>query len=457
MSKKIIDIGNQSNDGTGDSIRDAFRKANENFDELYSLAGANNGISFTKNLIDTPKTLIADTVSNKVSIISVNTSGNSLTNILLAAGIGMAITKVGNNVFITNTSSSLITDSNPRLSRDLNGNGYSTVGFRDPTTSTGLVTKQYVDARTLTGQANLYVTTAGDDNNDVRYGNPAVIDGVTGKPGLGGRSVTYAFRSINKACQIAQQLVEKSALELGPDQKYITYGNSATIVTITSITTSTEVTGNRVIRVPYTGDGTNPWIQNDLRPGQYIRGMSSGAVGFINYLSNQGTTSTIASESYDVRVIAQTPPKVFQLNEQLMYGTPVVTSNVTIVVESGIYEEDYPIKVPANTSIRGDEFRRVLVRPRPGSSNSPWRKTYFYRDSTFDGLTIASTGTLSASGAGYYGYHYLTNPNNPTSTPKLNSEIDVFLMNDQTLLRSFSAQGHGGFMMVLDPEGQILT
>jgi hypothetical protein len=30
-------------------------------------------------------------------------------------------------------------------------------------------------------------------------------------------------------------------------------------------------------------------------------------------------------------------------------------------------------------------------------------------------------------------------------------------MNDQTILRALSAQGHGGFMMVLDPEGQILT
>jgi hypothetical protein len=458
MSKQIIDIGNQSNDGTGDSIRDAFKKANDNFDELYSLSGLGGGLYFTKNLVDTPKTLIADTVTNAVSLIGVNTSGTSLTNRLLVAGVGMAITKIGTSVFITNTASTLSTDKTPTLGGNLSGtSSYRAVSFVDPQDPQDLTTKIYVDLRTVTGKANLYVSTAGRDDIDVLFGNPSEIFPLTGQPGLGGRSIAYAFRTISKACQIAQQLVEKSDLELGPDQKFITYSNSATISTITTITNSSIVAGNKVISVPYTGVGTNPWIQNDIRPGQYIRGMTSGAVGFINYLSNQGNTSTIASESYDVRVIVQTPPKAFQQGEQLMYGTPVVTSNVTIIVESGIYEEHYPLKVPANTSIRGDEFRRVLVRPRPGTSQSPWVRTYFYRDSVFDGLTVASTGTLNARGSGYYGHHYLTDPTNRNSTPKQNNEIDVFLMNDQTILRAFSAQGHGGFMMVLDPEGQILT
>ena len=31
MTQKIIDIGIQGNDGTGDSIRESFRKVNENF------------------------------------------------------------------------------------------------------------------------------------------------------------------------------------------------------------------------------------------------------------------------------------------------------------------------------------------------------------------------------------------------------------------------------------------
>jgi hypothetical protein len=41
--------------------------------------------------------------------------------------------------------------------------------------------------------------------------------------------------------------------------------------------------------------------------------------------------------------------------------------------------------------------------------------------------------------------------------PKYNDQMDVFLMNDATINRYISAQGHGGFMKVLDPDGQILA
>ena len=41
--------------------------------------------------------------------------------------------------------------------------------------------------------------------------------------------------------------------------------------------------------------------------------------------------------------------------------------------------------------------------------------------------------------------------------PLRNEEMDVFLMSDATIIRNVTVQGHGGFMCVLDPEGQILT
>jgi hypothetical protein len=36
MSQEIVNLGSQPNDGTGDSIRDAFTKVNNNFNEVYS-------------------------------------------------------------------------------------------------------------------------------------------------------------------------------------------------------------------------------------------------------------------------------------------------------------------------------------------------------------------------------------------------------------------------------------
>ena len=53
MSKQQIEIGSQGNDGTGDSIREAFRKVNENFNELYAVFGAGGQIKF-EDLSNTP-------------------------------------------------------------------------------------------------------------------------------------------------------------------------------------------------------------------------------------------------------------------------------------------------------------------------------------------------------------------------------------------------------------------
>ena len=39
MARQNINIGVEGNDGTGDSIRESFRKANENFTELYAVFG----------------------------------------------------------------------------------------------------------------------------------------------------------------------------------------------------------------------------------------------------------------------------------------------------------------------------------------------------------------------------------------------------------------------------------
>jgi hypothetical protein len=223
--------------------------------------------------------------------------------------------------------------------------------------------------------------------------------------------------------------------------------------------------------------------------------------------------------------------------ESLDFGATVSDTNVTIFVESGVYQEDYPIRVPANCTINGDDFRRTIIRPLDRVSQSPWRKIFFNRQAVWDGLqtglidfstdfaTLANT-TLTLSGttgeisvtlgsgsaqptwvgliitdatsetgvAGKavintisgnimnctviypfasittyatgnwhmydtvkYGRHYLTNPLDITSTPKNNKDIDVFLVNDATRLRQITCQGHGGFMMVLDPEGQVKT
>ena len=56
MARKVINIGTTGNDATGDSIRGAFSKVNQNFTEIYASLGLSGGLKFV-NLDDTPSTI----------------------------------------------------------------------------------------------------------------------------------------------------------------------------------------------------------------------------------------------------------------------------------------------------------------------------------------------------------------------------------------------------------------
>ena len=58
MAKQTVNLGSSANDGTGDPLRTAFDKINDNFDELYlyNSAGSGNNIEITGNTIATDNT-----------------------------------------------------------------------------------------------------------------------------------------------------------------------------------------------------------------------------------------------------------------------------------------------------------------------------------------------------------------------------------------------------------------
>ena len=76
MARRPIDIGTLGNDGTGDSIRDAFRKVNDNFRELYGSLGLGERLSFV-NLEDTPESFAGQ--ENAVLAVSIDpTTGREI-------------------------------------------------------------------------------------------------------------------------------------------------------------------------------------------------------------------------------------------------------------------------------------------------------------------------------------------------------------------------------------------
>ena len=340
----------------------------------------------------------------------------------------------------------------------------------------------------------------------------------------------------------------------------------------------------------------------DLIPGKLVIGKTSGAVGRIVSAVRDHTVG-----SADLITLELLEPLTYVAGEELEFGNRLTIKNITIHIESGTYLEQFPIRVPAGVSIKGDEFRRVIVKPASGVSTSIWKDTYFYREPEFDGIDLRATyfdnarellrsnkeyiadevvawidsqvalntgiwagftydkqkcerdtkiildgieydlkwngnekthlnasryflgttsyvsgqqaqtaaaldkardivtdfiftntaysslqskttqtldstnaeagantrvdtlmnmisgvivnglNTLPALDSSSYGYHYLTDHTNSSSAAKNNADMDVFLMNDTTILRNISVTGHGGFMAVLDPQGIVLT
>ena len=159
-------------------------------------------------------------------------------------------------------------------------------------------------------------------------------------------------------------------------------------------------------------DQANP-ANTDIIVGKVIRGKTSGAIGeVVNYKRSAGTALGVTFDSIFVQLLE---PTEFLPDEEIEFGNLVRETQVTILIESGTYEEDYPIRIPANVSIKGDEFRRVIIRPKDRVSQSPWASLFFYRDEEFDGLQITSGGVdyinpLTGERDGYFGRHYLVDP-----------------------------------------------
>jgi hypothetical protein len=160
-------------------------------------------------------------------------------------------------------------------------------------------------------------------------------------------------------------------------------------------------------------DQTDP-SNVDALPGKVIKGKRSGALGrIITFAQTTNETTFYMQLLEPIEFDATQDNATTAPGEELEMGNFVKAKQISIRVETGLYEEDYPIRLPNNVSLKGDEFRRVIIRPKQRVSQSKWAQTYFYRDKEFDGTTLLTTGTpfVNQSGVvtGFFGFNYLTN------------------------------------------------
>lgn len=99
MAQQTINIGTAANDGTGDPLRDAFDKCNDNFTELYAAVVALQAASAFE---DVARSNDAETCNGTVG--QVITYSTPLTNaqspiIVDKSGIGIEVTAFDDNGF----------------------------------------------------------------------------------------------------------------------------------------------------------------------------------------------------------------------------------------------------------------------------------------------------------------------------------------------------------------------
>lgn len=143
LTKQIINIGNRPNDGTGDNIREAFRKTNDNFDTLFNYSGLGTGVAFV-GLNDTPSALIPSQSGSPVVLVN-DSLGFTVTQAAIVGGSGITIdTATTGTIRIVNSRSSLQSDPSPTLSTNLNGSTYRATNFGNPTSDQDLVTRRFL-------------------------------------------------------------------------------------------------------------------------------------------------------------------------------------------------------------------------------------------------------------------------------------------------------------------------
>ncbi len=206
-------------------------------------------------------------------------------------------------------------------------------------------------------------------------------------------------------------------------------------------------------RTDFTGDvltDTPEAIRGrDIREGLYLYGEESGALAQI--VSHQGQLDSEGNEIFDVDVRYG----AFQAGETIAYGDVTKNIQIAIIVEAGIYEENLPIKLPQNTTLVGDDFRRCIVRPKPGTSSSPWAFQKFRRDifigqaeggySVYDPvdtewLNEVRSGDLIQIATKLYAHHYLEDPSQPVYPPINNPGRYTAAATLLNLNRSFIAE-----------------
>jgi fibronectin-binding autotransporter adhesin len=248
MARQVINIGSSANDGTGDPLRTAFDKINDNFVELY---GGDNDINTLDANLNTNNFAITTGVTN--GDITITPNGTGAINLGAMKFVGTTISSddstqitIAENIQTTGT---INVTGAATLGTSLTlATGATVTGIDNGTLATGSATllatqgaiKTYIDAQNI-AQA---ITFVGDDSTGtaVNSGETFQITGGTGLTSVvSGDAMTLAIDSTVTTLTGSQTLTNK-----------VLTSPTISSPTITGVTTTTSLTTNDI-----TSNGSN--------------------------------------------------------------------------------------------------------------------------------------------------------------------------------------------------------
>jgi hypothetical protein len=242
MAQQILDIGSNANDGTGDTLRAAMDKVNDNFTELYAQVD-DNFLTISGNNITATRS------NDNINLIPAGTGAVTMNNLLVDNNI-----RIKDNIITT-------TQSNSDLELTASGTGsvvIDSLQFKDNTISTfesnanlelsasgsGTVVINSLSFPTADGTANQVLKTDGSGNLGfvtVSAGSFTHLVNTDGTASLTGSSIanidTFDATTYRSA-KYSVSMFDTTNSRAGIQDLYVTHDGSNAYISIVGITSS---------------------------------------------------------------------------------------------------------------------------------------------------------------------------------------------------------------------------
>ena len=392
MTYEYVDVGAQPDDGTGDPLRTAYIKINNNFAQLqqFGTSKISNGTS-NINIPAAGGTIYA-MVGDVPNVMAINFNGVVASNLTAVGNVVAVQNFVGNGYYLTDISSaSALTNGTSNVSIPVPNGNINSV-------SNGNLTLEVADqVVTVYGDLNITgnATVAGNiTRNSISYGSSELgffaSDGNANVTIAGVSNVavfTTTGMSVNGT--VISTTLSATGNVIGSNVNSLTTVSAVGNVIGNNVIGINTVQGNNIVgdqgvygniftTLIDSGDSSQITVTPDVRfsatvtidneldadfiLSQYINtsiiSASGSVLGPIPSVSNTFYVAKNGSDSNDGGL--NTP---FLTIKAAMTAGAALGGNVSVRVASGTYVEDNPITIPPKSALMGDNLRTVNILP----------------------------------------------------------------------------------------------